>query len=390
MQTAPHSTPTRPVQKARRRAHLVGQYIWKNRKPRKVASFWIFDVLAEVEVETTASADATDAEIVTLKAKWVRGTQAAGEVELQFGEWFLPDVREERDEGKFTIRFKKEAKLAGGKVVIKPHLELSTDVVKIEVVIRPLKLPLKDVGKKLIDEIFDFFGKQLVGGMIKRVAAALLGGTLTRILLGGKPNVSVTPDPNNVQGQRTALTLSGGASTSLKLLQEWATTQDWQVWANTKKALETISPDLPVDDFVRRFRWHEVALMFAVAAYILRKITKDEIKDIAGVCSAQASYAGIAAAVQYAEARIRDDTYEFDVAEFADDPLTSPVAEPTSPTQRGRPRAAVAMCSARALLVSTRRGADHALPHDMFCSGVIGPRRAPSAERSLCDKPFRR
>jgi hypothetical protein len=59
---------------------------------------------------------------------------------------------------------------------------------------------------------------------------------------------------------------------------------------------------LPTDDFAARFRWYERMLMFALAAWIRRRITQADMDQAKAVALQQASAAGIAAAVQYVRA----------------------------------------------------------------------------------------
>jgi hypothetical protein len=51
--------------------------------------------------------------------------------------------------------------------------------------------------------------------------------------------------------------------------------------------------------------------MFALAAWLLRRITKDELERAQAIALRQASAAGIAAAVQYVRRRIAADTFDF-------------------------------------------------------------------------------
>lgn len=51
--------------------------------------------------------------------------------------------------------------------------------------------------------------------------------------------------------------------------------------------------------------------MFAMAAWILRRLTKAELDEAKGIALQQASVAGMAAAVQYVNRRIAAGTFEF-------------------------------------------------------------------------------
>jgi hypothetical protein len=175
-----------------------------------------------------------------------------------------------------------------------------------------------------------------------------LGGALMRLFLPDPPAVPVTAAPDDVGGKDHALKLAGRTRTAAQILQNWANTYrrafakgfagavleltrenwqgrlaglsslsarsyrslpapnasavEWERWAPTQKALQMVNIGLPTDDFATRFRWYERMLMFALAAWMSRRITQADMDQAKAVALQQASAAGIAAAVQYVRA----------------------------------------------------------------------------------------
>jgi hypothetical protein len=175
-----------------------------------------------------------------------------------------------------------------------------------------------------------------------------VGGALMRLFLPDPPTVPITAPPTDVAGKGQALALAGGTTAAAQLLQDWANTYrrafakgfagaaleltrenwqgrlagltslsaksykalpapnasavEWERWTPTQKAIQMADVRLPTDDFATRFRWYERMLMFALAAWIRRRITQADMDQAKAVALQQASAAGIAAAVQYVKA----------------------------------------------------------------------------------------
>jgi hypothetical protein len=374
-----------------RKWKVVGKYSWKGKKHR-LAKRGYFEIFGEPEVEGTVSINATDSEFATFAAKWEKGKGPGGEFETKMKDWFVPDLKIERDKDKWTIAFKKDLEALGGRIVFKPHLQLSTELVKTEVVLLPFKIPTTLFGQKvevavepkviviikvdlwevfldrlkkklkdwlgdLIKNLLARLGKGVIGSLAAKVLAALLGGVLAELFLSDAPTSPVNAPADDVAGKDRAHAQTGGTTSAAQILQRWANThrhafakayadtmlqltgpnwrqrmadlrtrtlkgykalpapnateKDWRVWTSTRKALEMITINLPTDNFAKRFRWYEVVLMFAVAAWILRRMTKNELDEVKGIVLQQASVAGMAAALQYVNRRIEAETFEF-------------------------------------------------------------------------------
>lgn len=384
--------PPPPPKKVQQRTwKAVGKYSWKGKK-RRLLKRGYFEVYGEPEVEATVSVNATDAEFATFAFKWEKGKGPGGELETKFNNWFVPDLKVEKDGDGWTIAFKKEIEAFGGKLKFKPHLQLSAEVVKTEVVIRPFKIPttlfgqkveievepkvnviikvdvwqilldrlkkrLKDWLSDLLKDLLAKLGRGVIGSLAAKVLAGLFGGVLAHLFLSDPPTTPVTAPADDVAGKGRAQAQAGGTTSTVQLLQKWADThrhafakaygdtmlhltgdkwqerladlrtrsvkgykalpapgapdKEWQVWTSTRKALEMISIDLPTDNFARRFRWYELMLMLALAAWILRRMTKEELDEAKAIALQQASVAGMAAAMQYVNRRIEAETFEF-------------------------------------------------------------------------------
>jgi len=366
---------------------LAGKYSWKGKK-RRLLKRGYFEIFGEPEVEATVTVNATDSEFATFALKWEKGKLKGGEFETKFDSWFVPDLKIETDG--WTIAFKKEIETFGGKITFKPHLQLSSEIVKTEVVFLPFTIPttlfgqqikinvepkvnviikvdvwgilldrlkkkVKDWLSDLLKDLLAKLGRGVIGSLAGRVLAGLL--VLARLFLSDPPTTPVTAPADDIAGKTRALAQAGGTMSAAQILQQWANTnrhafakayadtmlqltgekwrerlaglrsltvkgykalpapgatdKEWQVWTSTRKALEMISIDLPTDNFARRFRWYELMLMFALAAWILRRMTQAELDEAKGIALQQASVAGMAAAVQYVNRRIATDTFEF-------------------------------------------------------------------------------
>jgi hypothetical protein len=370
---------------------VVGKLSWKGKK-RRLAKRGYFEIYNDPEVEATISVNATDAEFATFSGKWDIGKGPGGQFETKFNKWFVPDMKVERGKDGWKVSFKKGVKLLGEKLVFTPHLQLSTELVKLQVelklfnisdtflgqevriVVKPkgniiikidlwqvlkdrLKEKTKDFLRHLLENLIKHFGKGLLGSLVGKFLAGLLGGVLAHLFVSPSPTTPVMAPPDDINGKDRALTQAGGTMAAAEILQKWADThrhafakayadtmlhlssekwqaqlvdlrsrsvkgykalpalnapdKEWQVWASTRKALQMISIDLPTDNFARRFRWYELMLMFAIAAWILRRMTKEELDEVKGIALQQASVAGMAAAVQYVNRRIVAETFEF-------------------------------------------------------------------------------
>lgn len=386
---SPPPPPKKPTQQ--RNWKLVGKYSWKGKR-RRLAKKGYFEIFGEPEVEATVSVNTTDAEFATFAVKWEKGKGPGGEFETQLGKWFVPDLKIERDDGKWIIAFKKEIALLGGKTVIKPHLQISTEVVKTEVVFVPFIIPftlygqdikiavepkvnvivkvdllqvlidrlrnkLKDWLNTLLKDLLAWLGRGVLGSLLGKVLAGLLGGVLAKVFISKAPTNPVTAPANDVNGKKRALALVAGTSSAAQILQTWANTHrhafakayadtmlqlcgpQWKdrleqlrsltlngykalpaakasdaellQWAANQRALDLISIDLKTDNYAKRFRWYELMLMFALAAWILRRITKAEVDQAKGLALKHASVAGMAAALQYVNRQIAANTFEF-------------------------------------------------------------------------------
>lgn len=243
------------------------------------------------------------------------------------------------------------------KMGIKPRVNIIIKIDLGQVLVDRLKKRLRDWLADLLKDLLASLGRGVLGSLAGKVLAGLLGGVLAHLFISDPPTTPVTAPPDDVNGKDRALTQAGGITSAAQILQTWANThrhafakafadtmlelsrdkwtdrlaglrslslksykdlpalnapdREWVVWASTRKALQIISIDLPTDDFAKRFRWYELMLMFAIAAWILRRMTKDEVDQVKAVALQQASAAGIAAAVQYVNRRIAADTFEF-------------------------------------------------------------------------------
>jgi hypothetical protein len=394
--SGPGCQPPPPPQKLQQKLQqrnwkVVGKYSWKGKR-RRIGKRGYFEFYAETEVESAGSVNATDTEFATFAAKWEKGKGPGGEFETLFNAWFVPDLKIERGKDGWTISFKKDLQVLGGKIVLKPHLQLSTELVKTEVVILPFTIPvtlfglkvkmnvepkvnilikvdlwqvladrlkgrLRDLVTNLLQDLVASLGRGVIGALGGKVLAELLGGVLVHLLIANPPTAPVTAPPDDVNGKDLALALVGNTPSAAQILQSWAnplrrefakafadtllelsrekwqdrlaglrslslngykalpapsaSVNDWVRWASTQKALQVVSIELPTDAFAKRFRLYELILMFAVAAWILRQITKADAEQAMGVALQQARAAGTAAAVQYMSRRIAADTFEF-------------------------------------------------------------------------------
>ncbi len=243
------------------------------------------------------------------------------------------------------------------RLTVKPRLNLIIKVDLWELFLDRLKKRFTNWLSDLLQSLLSNLGRSLFGSLAGKVLAGLLGGVLAHLFLKSAPSTPVTAPPDDINGRDRAKTFAGSATTASQLMQTWANThrhayakayadtlvqltregwktfmpnlrlrsingyralpatnapdREWVVWASTRKALETISIDLTTDNFTRRFRWYELMLMFAVAAYVLRKMTKAEFDEARATALQHASVAGMAAAMQYVNRRIADDTFDF-------------------------------------------------------------------------------
>jgi hypothetical protein len=175
-----------------------------------------------------------------------------------------------------------------------------------------------------------------------------VSGALVRLFLPEPPTIPITAPFNDVAGKDLAFTLAGRTTSAAQILQSWANTYrhafakgfadtvleltrqnwqrrlagmrslsaksykalpapsasaiEWERWAPTQKALQIVNIELPTDTSATRFRWYERMLMFALAAWLRRRITKADADQAKAVALQQASAAGIASAVQYVRA----------------------------------------------------------------------------------------
>ncbi len=392
--TAPKPPPPKPPQpKPTQSFPLTGtfKYSWKGKKHR-IAKRGHLEFYAEPEVESTVTVNATGKELYAFAAKWEKGKGPGGELDIKHEKWFVPELKIEKDKEGFVIALKKELETLGGKLAIKPHLQLSREILKIEAIFLKFIIPImlfgqkvkievepkitiivkvdvwkviKDRGKEkvknwleeLLEQLLKSVGRGLLGSLAKKALAALIGGVLVKLFLTDPPTTPITAPPDDVEGKDLALMHLRNTPSAAQILQDWAnplrreyakafadtlleltrekwqdrlaqlhsltlngykglparsaSPSDWMRWATTQKALQTISIELPMDAFGERFRWFELMLMFAVAAWILGRIKKPDVDQALGIALQQARAAGMAAAAQYVNSRMVADTFTF-------------------------------------------------------------------------------
>jgi OmpA family len=219
-----------------------------------------------------------------------------------------------------------------------------------------LKRKIKDIGPRLISDLLKFLGRAAAGHVARLLLAKLVGSALAALLFDSATTVPPSSSPNNVAGKDQALKALTHLNDAAARLQKWAQryrqsfatgyadmlrellgpnwrarrahierlttpgyqlpalnapTPAWQGWASTAKALQVVSLP-PLAEAHRHFRWYEIALMFAVAAYLLRKLSKSEFDGVVNVCMNQATLAGASLALGALKKGIADNSYSFD------------------------------------------------------------------------------
>ncbi len=220
---------------------------------------------------------------------------------------------------------------------------------------------LKDQVKRHIPDVIDWFlrqfGRRFVGSLLKELALMLLGAEIVYLLLRPAPTAPPAAPPDDIAGKNQVLALVANTTSNLARIQKWADmhrhgfakaygdyareltssnwramrqqlqtasvrqfialpaptapVSQWETWAAGKKAVEIVSLPYASDDFVQRFRWYEIALMFIVAAWILRRIGKAEAHIALQTVLQQTSFAGGAAAIQRVNKVIAQHNFRF-------------------------------------------------------------------------------
>ncbi len=231
---------------------------------------------------------------------------------------------------------------------------------------------LKDALRRKIEgwlgswlrDLAALFGRGVAGAFARKVLAAMLGTALAELFLSDPPSQPVSAPPDDVAGKdraedwvRSGSPVPGmGAEAVEKFMQGWADrlrkayangyadtlrrlmsdgwrtaldqmpsakaraykllpapdapVEEWRKWADAKKAMEVVS--LPLSHQAPSlFRWYEIALMFAAAAYLLRRITRPDLDGVVKVCMEQASIAGMSLATVYVRRQINRSTYRY-------------------------------------------------------------------------------
>jgi hypothetical protein len=215
---------------------------------------------------------------------------------------------------------------------------------------------LEDLWKDLLD----YFGKKILKAFALRLVIASLVGAAVAWLLFSEDDEDIEVEPPDIAGWGPALDYASGgkdpAAAAAALLgratvhrrafakgfgdtlaeltrAEWArrlgeletrtvrdfkdvpgpksTPAQWMAWSYHAGKQVQVKVDLAGDEWARRFRRSEIALMFAAAAWRRGKLSEKEYDNARQTAEVQASVAGMAAAVQYVRQEIRRNTYEF-------------------------------------------------------------------------------
>jgi hypothetical protein len=243
------------------------------------------------------------------------------------------------------------------RITAQPKVVVTLKVDWLEVLKRKLKDLIKRKLKDWLGDLLGILGRRLLGSAALAFLAKLLGPVLGALFLDDPPNTTLDAGTDDVAGKQQALKALAAQAGAEARLQTWANryrsafaigyadsvrelfTKNWRArvgqfaqvsspgysnlpsptaaaaaweqWASSNKAMALIS--LPTAAKAHaHFRWYELALMFAVAAYLLRRISKSEFDGVVKVCMAQATLAGMSLALSVVRRRIAQDTRTYE------------------------------------------------------------------------------